>query len=114
MNAERPATRLWREALAHMDLLLQQPHEQRSHALSGLAQSQPQVHSIVQSLLEAERRADDASFLEPSPRDATRALKPDALIECSRKARAFCQSRLTVDGDVARKSAISSISMPPK
>jgi eukaryotic-like serine/threonine-protein kinase len=80
MNAERPATRIWREALAHMDLLLQQPHEQRAHVLSGLAQSQPQLHSIVQSLLEAEREADNAGFLEPPPRDVTRALKPDALI----------------------------------
>lgn len=61
---ERPATRLWREALARLDELLQQSPELRQRSLTLIEQSQPQLHSVLVSLLEAEAQADAEGFLE--------------------------------------------------
>ena len=63
--SERPATRLWREALAHLDELLQQPPELRQQRLNLIEQSQPQMHSVLVSLLAAEAQAESSGFLEP-------------------------------------------------
>ncbi len=67
---QRPATRLWVLALAHLDELLQQQPEQRERSLTDIAQSQPHLHSMLVSLLAAEAQAESAGFLEPSPRMA--------------------------------------------
>ncbi len=67
---ERPATRLWREALAQLDVLLEQTPEQRQESLAEIGQTQPQLHSALVSLLEAEVRADRSGFLEPPGRPA--------------------------------------------
>ncbi len=71
---QRPATRLWVQALAHLDELLQQPLEQRDRSLADISQSQPHLHSMLVSLLAAEAQAESAGFLEPSAR--TTALQP--------------------------------------
>lgn len=65
IDGDRPATRLWREALARLDALLQQSPAQREVSLTELAQSQPHVHSMLQSLLAAESVAERERFLEP-------------------------------------------------
>ncbi|MBB6094938.1 serine/threonine-protein kinase [Povalibacter uvarum] len=67
---QRPATRLWVQALAHLDELLQQQPEQRERSLTDIAQSQPHLHSMLVSLLAAEAQAESAGFLEPAPRMA--------------------------------------------
>lgn len=64
-TADSPATRAWREALDHVDELLQQPPDERKRALAQLEISQPQLHSIVAALLDAEREASESSFMEP-------------------------------------------------
>lgn len=71
---ERPATRLWREALMQLDELLQQPAGERESSLDELSRSQPQLHSMVVSLLAAEARAQSAGFMEPPDRNAAQAL----------------------------------------
>jgi len=72
-----PATRLWREALQHLDRLLELPADQRILFLDELGQSQPQLHSVLATLLDAEARAASAGFLEPRGASAG-ALKPGA------------------------------------
>jgi serine/threonine protein kinase/tetratricopeptide (TPR) repeat protein len=62
---ERPTTRLWREALAQFEVLLQQPPERRERMLTDIGQTRPQLHSMLVSLLEAESRADRSGFLDP-------------------------------------------------
>lgn len=62
---ERPATRLWREALAQFDELLQLPHAEREQRLAQIAQSRPQLHSMLTSLLASEAQAESSGFLEP-------------------------------------------------
>ena len=76
MNAqERPTTRLWREALARFEVLLQQPPERRERMLTDIGQTQPHLHSMLVSLLEAESRADRSGFLDP-PKSQYGALGP--------------------------------------
>ncbi len=62
---ERPATRAWREAMEHLDRLLQQAPVERMHALTDLAVSRPDLHSLVSALLDAEARASSGAFLDP-------------------------------------------------
>jgi hypothetical protein len=66
MSAAAPATGLWRDALAHLDTLLQQPDDQRTEVLAKLAITRPQLHAIVTSLLAASRTAENSAFLEPA------------------------------------------------
>jgi hypothetical protein len=58
-SIERPTTRRWREALEQVDALLQRPVDERERLLRDLNASQPQLHSLVASLLDAERQAVD-------------------------------------------------------
>jgi len=60
-----PATRLWREALAQVDSLLQQEESVRAAALASLAGTRPELHTLVNSLLGAQREAESSGFLEP-------------------------------------------------
>lgn len=76
--SERPATRLWREALAQLDELLQQSSDQRERSLAGIRQSHPQLHAMLLSLLQAEAQAEDAGFLEPPAFEARHALQSGA------------------------------------
>ena len=62
---ERPATRAWREAMEHLDRLLQQAPAERAGALADLSVSRPDLHSLVSSLLAAEARASSGAFLDP-------------------------------------------------
>ena len=75
---DRPATRLWRDALQQLDQLLQLPLEERAPILDDLKQSQPQLHSMISSMLEAEARAESAGFLETRPSPPTASLHPGA------------------------------------
>ncbi len=75
---DRPATRAWRDALQQLDRLLQLPLGERAPILDDLKQSQPQLHSMIVSMLEAEARADLAGFLETRPSPATASLHPGA------------------------------------
>ena len=75
---DRPATRLWRDALQQLDQLLQLPLEERASILDDLKQSQPQLHSMISSMLEAEARADSAGFLETRPPPPTTSLHAGA------------------------------------
>ncbi len=68
--SERPATRAWREAMEHLDRLLQQSPAERAHALADLGVSRPDLHSLVESLLAADARASSGAFLNP-PTTAT-------------------------------------------
>jgi len=61
-----PATRLWREALAQVDSLLQQPDPERAAALASLAGTRPDLHTLVDSLLKAQREAESSGFMEPA------------------------------------------------
>jgi serine/threonine-protein kinase len=63
--SERPATRAWREAMEHLDRLLQQAPPERASALADLGVSRPDLHSLVSSLLAAEARASSGAFLDP-------------------------------------------------
>jgi len=65
-DAASPATRLWREALAQVDSLLQQAEPARAAALASLAGTRPELHTLVSSLLSAQREADSSGFLEPA------------------------------------------------
>ena len=75
---DRPATRVWRDALQQLDRLLQLPLAERAPILDDLKQSQPQLHSMIVSMLEAEARADLAGFLETRPSPAPASLHPGA------------------------------------
>jgi hypothetical protein len=59
---ERAATRAWREAMEHLDRLLQQAPAERAGALADLSVSRPDIHSLVSSLLAAEARASSGAF----------------------------------------------------
>jgi tetratricopeptide (TPR) repeat protein len=72
---ERPATRAWREALEHLDRLLQQAPAERAHSLADIGHSRPDLHSLVASLLDAEARASSGAFLDPPPVAAAAALQ---------------------------------------
>lgn len=76
--SERPATHLWREALAQLDDLLQLSPLQRQQNLTSLAQSEPQLHSILVSLIEAAARAESEGFLEPPQSPIHESLRPGA------------------------------------
>jgi len=67
---ERPATRLWREAFARFDELLQLSPAERQQRLAQIAQSQPHLHSMLAALLASEAHAESTGFLEP-PRAGT-------------------------------------------
>ena len=73
----KPATRLWREALAQLEALLEKPPGQRAQLLDDLARTQPELRSMLVSLLDAEERASRGGFLEP-PRPGAAALVPGA------------------------------------
>lgn len=75
---ESPATRLWRDALAQLDELLQQPEQQRQQSLTHIQQSQPRLHSMLVSLLAAGARAESARFLEPPDWQAAASVSPGA------------------------------------
>jgi eukaryotic-like serine/threonine-protein kinase len=75
--ADKPATRLWREALARFEGLLEKPPAERRRLLADLADTQPQLHSMLVSLLDADERADSGGFLDPSRLDRG-ALAPGA------------------------------------
>jgi serine/threonine-protein kinase len=66
MSAVAPTTGLWREALAQVDTLLQQPPEARELALAGLAAAHPDLHALVAALLAADVAAEARNFLEPA------------------------------------------------
>jgi eukaryotic-like serine/threonine-protein kinase len=72
---ERPATRLWREALAQLDELLEKSPGQREQLLADIGRTQPQLHSMLVSLLDAAARADGTGFLD-SPRTQEEPLGP--------------------------------------
>lgn len=72
--SERPATRAWREAMEHLDRLLQQAPADRTGALADLGVSRPDLHSLVSALLAAEARASSGAFLDP-PAAASPALQ---------------------------------------
>jgi serine/threonine-protein kinase len=74
---EKPATRLWREALAQFDALLEKPPAQRVEILADIGRTHPQLHSMLVSLLDADERASRAGFLHP-PRASEGALAPGA------------------------------------
>jgi serine/threonine-protein kinase len=75
---ERPATRAWREAMEHLDRLLQQAPGDRAQSLSELSRSRPDLHPLVASLLDAEARAASGAFLDPAPIAAGAALQAGA------------------------------------
>lgn len=79
MTEEVPPTELWRDAFAQVDDLLQRTETERNRALADLAQSHPQLHSIVAALLEADRDAEMGSFLEPR-RTTALVAEPEALL----------------------------------
>jgi serine/threonine-protein kinase len=74
-----PATGIWREALAQVDSLLADPDSERPRVLQELARTQPAVHALVCSLLDAQRQADASSFLEPA-REQPAPLGPGATL----------------------------------
>src|SRR5512134_1232665 len=78
-SSERPATRQWREALAQLDELLAMPAERRASELTGIQRSRPDLHVLLQSLLEAESRAERSGFLDPR-RAQTGTLEPGAAL----------------------------------
>jgi hypothetical protein len=59
---EKPATRLWREALTQLEQLLEKPLEQRVQRLADIQGTQPELHSM---LVFADRRGRGA----PAARD---------------------------------------------
>jgi len=66
MNAAaRPVTGLWRDALAQIDGLIEKTESERAAALAVLADTRPDLHSLVSSLLSAQREAEAVGFLEP-------------------------------------------------
>lgn len=65
-TSDKPATRLWREALAQLDGLLEKPPAQREQWLADLGRTQPQLHSMLVSLLDADERANRSGFLDPA------------------------------------------------
>jgi eukaryotic-like serine/threonine-protein kinase len=74
-------TRLWREALDYVDALLQRPDTERTRALGELARSHPHLHPLVASLLQADRDASNAGFMESgTPRAESRALQTGATL----------------------------------
>lgn len=80
MSVERPATRLWREAFAQVDALLQRAERDRDHVLADLAHSQPQLHAIVASLLDAAQEVEHDAFMEPGESRRGAALEAGALV----------------------------------
>ncbi len=76
-TGEKPATRLWREALAQLDELLEKPPPQRLEMLAEIGRTHPHLHSMLVSLLDADERAARAGFLDP-PRPGEGALAPGA------------------------------------
>ena len=74
---EKPATRLWREALAQLEALLEKPAGQRAELLADIGRTHPQLHSMLLSLLDADERANLTGFLDP-PSGVERALAPGA------------------------------------
>ena len=66
----RPATRLWRSALAQVDDLLERNESDRTAALASLAETDPGLHSLVNSLLRAQADAESSGFLEPRAKTA--------------------------------------------
>lgn len=74
---EKPATRLWREALAQLEGLLGMEPAQRAECLTEIGRTQPRLHAMLISLLDADERATRAGFLDP-PRAGEGALAPGA------------------------------------
>ena len=64
---EKPATRLWREALTQLEELLEKPLEQRVQSLAEIQRTQPELHSMLVSLIDADDRARRTGFLDPPP-----------------------------------------------
>ena len=64
---EKPATRLWREALTQLEELLEKPLEQRVQRLADIQRTQPELHSMLVSLIDADDRARRTGFLDPPP-----------------------------------------------
>ena len=56
---------MWREALAHIEGLLERDEDERAAALASLAGTQPELHSLVNSLMRAQVEAESSGFLEP-------------------------------------------------
>jgi serine/threonine-protein kinase len=79
-SVARPATALWRDALAHVGGLLEQTESERIAALAVLAQTRPDLHSVVTSLLCAQREAEAAGFLEPGAESASEALSAGSTV----------------------------------
>ena len=61
---DKPATRLWREALAQLEWLLEKPPGERAQRLADIGRTQPQLHSMLVSLLDADERANRTGFLD--------------------------------------------------
>jgi len=74
---DKPATRLWREALAQLEGLLEKPPAERAQLLAEIGRTQPQLHSMLVSLLDADERANRTGFLD-SPALRKGALAPGA------------------------------------
>ena len=70
----RPVTALWRDALAQVEGLIEQTDAERAAALAALADTRPELHAVVSSLLSAQREAEAVGFLEPRAAPAAAAL----------------------------------------
>ena len=79
-DPSRPATVLWRSALARVDELLEHSESERAATLASLAETQPELHSLVNSLLRAQADAESAGFLEPRAKDASPALADGSVL----------------------------------
>jgi serine/threonine-protein kinase len=73
-DRSQPATVLWRSALAQVDELLERSESDRAAALASLAETQPGLHSLVNSLLRAQADAESSGFLEPRAKTPAPAL----------------------------------------
>jgi serine/threonine protein kinase len=72
-------TQLWRDALSHLDRVLEGAEADRARTLAELADRNPTVHALVVSLLDAQRQAENSDFLEPQ-RDQPAPLAPGSML----------------------------------
>jgi tetratricopeptide (TPR) repeat protein/tRNA A-37 threonylcarbamoyl transferase component Bud32 len=75
-----PDTSLWRDALAQVDSLLQQPSDSRERTLAELATTRPQLHALVNALLASNDAAESGRFLDPSNASGAATLQDGATL----------------------------------
>jgi hypothetical protein len=63
MSSTPPSVQQWREAMQHFESWLANEEPQRTDALARLAIERPDLHSLVQGLVAADRDATNLSFL---------------------------------------------------